>query len=103
MEDYAFYSRELKKVFNTLDELKAAEAEALTEKNARKEAAAKVKAASEAADLAYDAYVKAVDEYNKELKEFCSTYGAYKTSVKSSDIRHIDPFMSLFNFSFRDF
>lgn len=98
-----YFSTELKKVFDTVEELEAAELEAAKKKDARKEMADKVQAASKAVSDAYEAYRNACKERDELLAAFCKEYGSYKTTVRSEDIRNLDPLQELLNFRFFSF
>lgn len=98
-----YYSETTKKMYDSIKELEVAEAEALKEKDARKEAAEKVKAAANQVNEAYLAYQTACEEHNKVLREFCEKYGSYKTTVRSGDIKTLDPLQELLNFTFFPF
>ena len=93
-----FFSEQTKRVYDSVEELEAAELEANKARDERKEAAEKVKAAADAVSDAYTAYQNACVEHRKVLTEFCQKYGSYKTTVKSNDIKTLDPLFDLLNF-----
>lgn len=98
-----YYSNVTKALYDTVEELEAAEKKAEKAKDERKAAADAIKLSADKVTEAYDAYKEACKEYDKLLAEFCEKYGSYKTTVRSSDIRHIDPLSDLLNFTFFHF
>ena len=73
-----YYSEVTKKIYDTTDELEKAE-KAITDK-----AAARKKDAAEV-ENAYTEMVKARENYNKVLADFCSKHGAYHKTITKSD------------------
>ncbi len=93
-----YYSEMVKKVFDSVEELEAAEKKAEEARDARKIEADKVEKAYTAMKEAQKAYEVATQEYNKTLVDFCNKYGSYKTTLRPGDMLKIDPFWSFFNF-----
>ena len=93
-----YFSEETKKVQDSIEELEAAEKKALEVKDARKIEAEKVTKAYNAMKEAKQAYEVATQEYQSALTEFCSKYGAYKTTLRPGELFSIDPFWKFFNF-----
>lgn len=77
-----YYSDVTKKLYESVDELKKAEAELTDRAAARKKDADKV-------EKAYDAYIEARKEYEKVLADFCNKYGAYHKTYTSKDARDV--------------
>jgi hypothetical protein len=75
-----YFSEVTNKVYDTVNELKEAEAEVTSKVNARKADAEKVEAA-------YKACVDARVAYEKELSEFCKKYGAYHKTFNADNIK----------------
>lgn len=98
-----YFSELTRKMYDTVEDLQVAEAEAMKEKDARKEMADKVQEASKKVSEAYDAYKEACKERDKVLTEFCDKYGSYKTTVRSNDVKMFDPLEELLNFTFWKF
>ena len=73
-----FYSEITKKMYDTVKDLEKAEKETKDKNDERKAAAAAV-------DKAYNDLVAAREKYSKVLNDFCSKYGAYHRSIKSTD------------------
>ena len=73
-----YYSDVTKKLYESVDELKKAEAEITDKAAARKKDAEKV-------EKAYNAYIEARKEYEKVLTEFCNKHGAYHKTYTSKD------------------
>ena len=73
-----YYSEVTKNLYETIDELNKAE-KAITDK-----AAARKKDAAEV-EKAYTEMVKARENYNKLLADFCSKHGAYHKTITKSD------------------
>lgn len=74
-----YYSDVTKKLYESVDELKKAEAEITDKATARKKDADKV-------EKAYDAYIEARKEYEKVLMDFCNKYGAYHKTFSTKNI-----------------
>ena len=77
-----YYSEVTNKVYDTVNELKEAEAEITNKANARKADAEKVEAARKK-------WVDARLEYDRALSEFCKKYGAYHKTYTSKDARDV--------------
>ena len=73
-----YYSEVTNKVYDTVNELKEAEAEVADRVNARKADAEKV-------EIAYKACVDARVAYEKALSDFCKKHGAYHKTFKADD------------------
>ena len=73
-----YYSDVTKKLYESVDELKKAEAEITDKAAARKKDADKV-------EKAYNAYIEARKEYEKVLTEFCNKHGAYHKTYTNKD------------------
>jgi len=73
-----YFSEVTNKVYDTVNELKEAEAEVTNKVNARKADAEKVEAA-------YKACVDARVAYEKQINEFCKKYGAYHKTFNIED------------------
>lgn len=93
-----YYSEVTKKVYDSTEELEAAEKTALAAKDERKAASEKVEKAQTAMKEAKKAYEVATQEYQDELSKFCNKYGSYKTTLRAGDLFTIDPFWKFFNF-----
>ena len=74
-----YFSEVTNKVYDTVNELKEAEAEVTNKVNARKADAEKVEAA-------YKVCVDARVAYEKALSDFCKKHGAYHKTFKAEDI-----------------
>ena len=75
-----YYSEITKKVYDTVNDLKAAEESVAEKANVRKKDA-------EAVEKAFNEYRNAKENYEKVLKGFCDKYGAYHKTIKSDDAR----------------
>lgn len=73
-----YYSEITKKMYDTVKDLEKAEKEIKDKNDERKTAAAAV-------EKAYNELVEARERYSKVLNDFCSKYGAYHQSIKSTD------------------
>ena len=73
-----YYSEVTKKMYDTVKDLEKAEKEIKDKNDERKTAAAAV-------EKAYNELVEARERYSKVLNDFCSKYGAYHQSIKSTD------------------
>lgn len=73
-----YYSEVTKKMYDTVKDLEKAEKEIRDRNDERKVAAAAV-------EKAYNELVEARERYSKVLSDFCSKYGAYHQSIKSTD------------------
>jgi phage-related tail protein len=73
------------KVYDSVEELEAAEKKALEAKDARKAEAEKVEKAYGAMKEAKKAYEVATEEYQKALSAFCDKYGSYHRTITSED------------------
>lgn len=73
-----YYSEVTKKMYDTVKDLEEAEKEIKDKNDERKTAAAAV-------EKAYNELVEARERYSKVLNDFCSKYGAYHQSIKSTD------------------
>lgn len=93
-----FYSEVCHKVYDSVEDLEAAEKEALEAKDARKIEAEKVEAAYKAMKEAKHDYEVATQKCQEALSNFCAKYGTYKTTVRPGDMFYIDPFFKFFNF-----
>lgn len=71
---YGFYSKLLNKPFDTLDELKAAEAKVEEEKKAKELKEEARKSDAELVQKAFDAKVAAKKEFNEEVKKLVDEY-----------------------------
>lgn len=98
-----YYSDLTHKMYESVEELETAELAAKQEKDERAQAAAEVKLAGEKVAEAYQAYKVACKERDKLLTDFCEKYGSYKTTVRSNDIKTLDPLSELLNFTFWGF
>lgn len=86
------------KVYDSVEELEAAEKKALEAKDARKAEAEKVEKAYGAMKEAKKAYEVATEEYQKALSAFCDKYGSYKTTLRPGELFNLDPFWKFFYF-----
>ena len=93
-----YYSESVRKMYDTIEELEAAEKEAEKAKDERKAAADVVEAAYKEMNDARVAYDKAVQNYNETLSDFCNKYGSYKKTLRAGDVIKLDPFWNFFNF-----
>lgn len=73
-----YYSEVTKKMYDSVRDLEKAEKEIKDKNDERKTAAAAV-------EKAYNELVEARERYSKVLSDFCSKYGAYHQSIKSTD------------------
>lgn len=73
-----YYSEVTRKMYDTIKDLEKAEKEIKDRNDGRKIAAAAV-------EKAYNELVEARERYSKVLNNFCSEYGAYHQSIKSTD------------------
>lgn len=73
-----YYSDVTKKLYESVDELKKAEAEITDKAAARKKDADKV-------EKAYNAYIEAQKEYERILADFCSKHGTYHRIYTSKE------------------
>lgn len=84
-----YYSEITKKMYDTVKDLEKAEKEIKDKNDERKTAAAAVERAYdhfvEVRKKASDEVAIARDNYSKALNDFCSKYGAYHQSIKSTD------------------
>lgn len=84
-----FYSEITKKMYDTMRELDKAEKEAKDKNDERKTAAAAVERAYDelvaVRKKASEEVTAAQDNYSKALNDFCSKYGAYHQTIKSTD------------------
>ena len=95
-----YYSENLKKLFDSVEELEGAEAEA---KRKAEEELAKKKALTEGRKADADkveelrkAAVKANKDYSDALAEFCKKYGVYHRTYSGKELEELDP-LSLFD------
>lgn len=86
------------KVYDSVEELEAAEKKALEAKDARKAESEKVEKAYNAMRKAKKAYEVATEDYQKALSDFCDKYGSYKTTLRPGQLFDLDPFWKFFNF-----
>lgn len=93
-----YFSTETKKVQDTIEELEAAEKQALAAKDARKAESEKVEKAYATMKETKKAYEVATQEYQEALTTFCDKYGPYKTTLKNGEMFSIDPFWKFFMF-----
>lgn len=73
-----YYSEITKKIYDSVNDLKEAEAEIQNKANARKKDA-------ELVEKAFNDYRAARANYEKTLKDFCDKHGAYHKTIKSDD------------------
>jgi uncharacterized protein YcbK (DUF882 family) len=94
-----FYSEQLNKLFNTAEELQAAEDKVNAAKKAEEERKAQLKAQREerakAVEEAFKVAGEAQKQANKLLNEFIRDYGSYHTSVKEAVPSLWDTFFGL--------
>ena len=93
-----YFSEMTKKVYDSVEELEAAEKKAQEAKDERKVASEKVEAAYHVMKEAKQTYEKTVEAYNDELAKFCNKYGSYKTTLRPGELFNLDPFWKFFNF-----
>lgn len=74
-----YYSEVTKKVYDTVNDLKAAET-AITEKTAKR------KADADYVESTFKEYVESKKKYENALKDFCDKWGAYHKTIKSNDV-----------------
>lgn len=95
-----YYSEQLNKLFDTSEELVAAEDKVNAAKRAEEEKKAQLKAQREArAKEVEDAFKVAHDDTKKAyelLKAFVKDYGAYHTSIKNVPVSIWNAFFNLF-------
>ena len=82
--DYAFYSKPLKQVFDTLEELKAAEAKHFSELKAKEDKAAQKKADAQKVEDAFKALNAARKDYKENLNQLTKEYSEQLTHVKKA-------------------
>ena len=96
-----FYSDELKKLFNSQEELQQAEAAHIKAVNAKKakeeQLAAQRKVDSERVEKALTEYNKAAENYKKELNQFIEKWGSYHYSTTDPNFKHFLSFWDLLN------
>ena len=73
-----YYSDVTKKLYESVEDLKKAEAELTDKATARKRDADKV-------EKAYNAYIEARKEYEKVLMDFCNKHGAYHKTYTTKE------------------
>lgn len=95
-----YYSETTRKLYDTIEDLEAAEKEAEKAKDERKAAAELVEAAYTEVKEARLAYDKATQHYNEVLTDFCNKYGSYKKTLRAGDAIKLDPFWNLNFFNF---
>jgi predicted nucleic acid-binding Zn-ribbon protein len=93
-----YFSETTKKIYDSIEELEAAEKEAAAAKDARKAESEKVEKAYSAMKEAKKAYEVATEDYQKALSDFCDKYGSYKTTLRPGELFDLDPFWKIFNF-----
>lgn len=95
-----FYSEQLNKLFDSAEELQAAEDKVMAAKKAEEEKKAQLKATREARAKEVEAAFQAVNEANKKANEllnaFVKDYGSFHTSVKGAVPTIWDAFWNLF-------
>lgn len=115
-EDFLYTSKKTKKTYNSLEELKADEAEWDKAHKAEIERAKNRKADAEKVEAARKGYEKAVDEFNKtvneakakrnhaaqayydSLKDFTKKWGAYHFSITNEEaMNEFEDFRDVFN------
>lgn len=93
-----YYSDELKKVFDTEEELKKAEEAHVKAVTAKKEKeqqlAAERKADAEKVEKIFEEYNKLAEAYRKELNHFVEKWGQYHYSTTDPSFKH---FLSLWD------
>ena len=82
--DYAFYSKPLKQVFDTLEELKAAEAKHFNELKAKQAKAAAKKADAQKVEDAFKALNRARKEYKENLTQLTQEYSEALTNIRKA-------------------
>lgn len=82
--DYAFYSKPLKQVFDSLDELRAAEAKHFAELKAKEDKAAAKKAEAQKVEDAFKALNKARKNYKEDLTQLTQEYSEALTNIKKA-------------------
>lgn len=82
--DYAFYSKPLKQVFDTLEDLKAAEAKHFGELKAKEAKAAAKKADAQKVEDAFKALNKARKDYKEKLTQLTNEYSEELTNLKKA-------------------
>lgn len=91
-----YYSDHLNKLFNSVEELEAAELEAkkkAEEEEARKKALAEGrKADADKVEELRKAAVKANQDYRQALADFCQKHGAYHRTYSGKEVEELDPF-----------
>lgn len=89
-----YYSEVTRKMYDTVKDLEKAEKE-IRDKNVER------KTAAAAVEKAYNELVEARERYSKVLNDFCSEYGAYHQSIKSTDfdpsLRSLSSLLDLLN------
>ena len=95
-----FYSEQLNKLFNSVEELKAAEDKVNAEKRAAEEKQAQLKAQREKrAKEVEDAFkfaAEAQKKANELLNAFVKDYGSFHTTMKNAPVSIWDIFNDLF-------
>lgn len=82
--DYAFYSKPLKQVFDTLEELKTAEAKYFNELKAKEAKAAAKKADATKVENAFKALNQARKEYKEDLTQLTQEYSEALANIKKA-------------------
>lgn len=82
--DYAFYSKPLKQVFDSLDELRAAEAKHFAELKAKEDKAASKKADAKKVEDAFKALNLARKNYKEDLTQLTQEYSEALANTKKA-------------------
>ena len=82
--DYAFYSKPLKQVFDSLEELRAAEAKHFNELKAKEDKAAAKKADALKVEEAFKALNAARKHYKEDLTQLTKEYSEALTNIKKA-------------------
>jgi chromosome segregation ATPase len=82
--DYAFYSKPLKQVFDTLEELKAAEAKYFGELKAKEDKAAQKKADAQKVEEAFKALNAARKTFKDDMAQLTKEYSDELTRIKNA-------------------
>ena len=95
-----YYSEQLNKLFNTSEELKAAEDKVNAAKKAEEKKKAQLKAQRETRAKEVEDAFKVAYDYTKKANEllnaFVKDYGSYHTTLKDAPVSIWDVFFNLF-------
>lgn len=94
-----FYSDLTKNLYDTEADLQAAETEFYAKEEEKKKVKEERALAAKEVEKAFKDADKAKEDAMNKLKEFCKTYGSFRTSIDSETLNEIKPsvFSSIFD------